>query len=66
MKEEIQKAQQLLPSIPESFHGKLAKFLEVNGQKEMAFQITPDPDHKFELAVGLGNVEVAKGIAEEQ
>ena len=66
LKDEIQKAQQLLPQIPESFHGKLAKFLEVNGQKELAFQVTPDPDHKFELAVALNNVEVAKAIAEEQ
>ena len=55
-----------LPTIPESFHGKLAKFLEINGQKEMAFRLTPDLDHKFELAVALNHVEVAKKIAEDQ
>lgn len=45
-----------MPQIPESYHGKLAKFLEVNGQKEMAFKMTPDLDHKFELAVSLKHV----------
>ena len=54
-----------MPSIPKSFHGKLAKFLEQNGQKEIAFQVTPDLDHKFELAIALNHVEVAKNIAEE-
>ena len=59
------KAKSYLPAIPESFHGKLSKFLEINGQKEMAFQLTPDLDHKFELAINLNHVEVAKKIAEE-
>mmetsp|Transcript_30508 Transcript_30508/g.40592 ORF Transcript_30508/g.40592 Transcript_30508/m.40592 type:complete len:213 (-) Transcript_30508:170-808(-) len=66
LKEETQKAETLLPQIPESYHGKLAKFLEVNGQREMAFKVTPDPDHKFELAIALNNVEVARAIAEDQ
>ena len=60
LKNELDKAQTFLPQIPESFHGKLAKFLELNGQKQMAFELTPDLDHKFELAVGLSNVDVAK------
>ena len=32
----------------------------------MAFDLTPDLDHKFELAISLNNVEVGKSIAEEQ
>jgi len=31
----------------------------------MAFELTPDLDHKFELSITLNNVDVAKGIAEE-
>ena len=31
----------------------------------MAFELTPDLDHKFELAIALNNVEVGKRIAEE-
>jgi hypothetical protein len=42
----------------------LAKFLEVNNQKEMAFKITPDNDHKFELALQLNKVKEAAEIAE--
>ena len=56
---DLQAAQGFLPSIPESFHGKLAKFLEINNQKQMAFELTPDLDHKFELAIALNHVEVA-------
>lgn len=63
---ELDKAQKFIPSIPESYHGKLAKFLELNNQKELAFKLTPDLDHKFELAIALNYVEVAQGIAEEQ
>ena len=42
----------------------MAKFLEQNGQKEMAFQLTPDLDHKFELALQLNKVDEARNIAE--
>lgn len=63
---DLQSAQGFLPNIPESYHGKLAKFLELNNQKQMAFELTPDLDHKFELSITLNNIDVAKGIAEEQ
>ena len=32
----------------------------------MAFDITPDHDHKFELALGLNKIDEAFNIAEEQ
>lgn len=32
----------------------------------MAFDLTPDLDHKFELAITLNNVEKAKEIADQQ
>ena len=32
----------------------------------MAFQLTPDLDHKFELAISLNQIEVAKKIAHDQ
>ena len=51
--------------IPETFHSKLAKFLETNNQKELAFEITPDKDHKFDLALSLNRIENAFQIAEE-
>jgi coatomer subunit beta' len=58
------KAETLLPSIPESYYGKLSKFLESNGKKELAFNLTPDQDHKFDLALALNRMEEAHKIAE--
>ena len=60
------KASGLIGQIPETFHGKLAKFLEANGKKELAFEITPDQDHKFDLAISLNRVQDAFNIAEAQ
>jgi coatomer subunit beta' len=47
-------------------HGKLAKFLETNGYKEEAFAITPDQDHKFDLAITLNKIDEAFAISEDQ
>lgn len=48
-----------MKEIPDTYFGKLAKFLESNGQKEMAYDLTPDKDHKFELALALNKVNEA-------
>lgn len=63
---EPSKATALVSQIPESYFGKLAKFLESNGQKAMAFNMTPDHDHKFDLALQLNRVKEAYQIAEKQ
>lgn len=52
--------------IPENQYSKLAKFLESNDKKEMAFDITPDQDHKFDLAIALNKNDAAYEIAEAQ
>ena len=57
--EDVHGAQAFFKEVPESQHSKLAKFLETNNQKELAFTITPDPDHKFDLALTLNRVEDA-------
>lgn len=66
LSDDLHGAQQFFKDIPETFHSKLAKFLEANNQKEMAFEITPDKDHKFELALTLNKIEEAFDIAEDQ
>jgi coatomer subunit beta' len=38
---------------------KVARFLESQGFKEEAFAVTTDPDHKFDLALELGQTEIA-------
>jgi coatomer subunit beta' len=42
--------------IPPIHHSKLAKFLEANSFLELAFEISPDPDHKFDLAIQLNKI----------
>lgn len=58
-------AQAALERIPDQ-RTKLARFLEARGLKEMALSVTEDPDHKFELALAVGKLDIAHGIAVEQ
>ena len=64
LNDDMHGAKEFFKDIPEAFHSKLAKFLEANEQKELAFEITPDQDHKFDLALGLNKIEEAFIIAE--
>lgn len=66
LNDDVHGAQQFFKDIPEAFHSKLAKFLEANNQRELAFEITPDKDHKFDLALTLNKIDEAFVIAEEQ
>jgi len=42
---------------------RIAQFLDSQGLKEQALEVSIDPDHRFELAVQLGKLEVALDIA---
>lgn len=65
LRDEMEAAGQLLPSIPESEMNKIARFLEGQGHKEMALEVATDPEHKFELALGLNQLEIALELARE-
>ena len=54
-----------LPDIPTDKHDKLARFLESQGHMEQALSLARDADHKFDLAVQLGNLDMAEDIATE-
>jgi len=56
----------MFKDIPETSYNKIAKFLEANDFKEQAFNITPDQDHKFDLAIQLNKIDEAFEIAEAQ
>ncbi|EGR29953.1 hypothetical protein IMG5_145440 [Ichthyophthirius multifiliis] len=64
-KEEIERAQNLLENIEKKYYDKLAKFLDTIDKKELAFQIAIDIDHKFDLALQLGNINEANNIAQQ-
>merc|ERR1711937_445206 len=51
--------------IPDKHHLKLARFLEQNGHLELALEVTTDNDHKFELAVSLKQLQLAREVVEE-
>jgi coatomer subunit beta' len=59
MRGDFDAANELLPGIPETEYTKVARFLESQGFKEEAFAVTTDPDHKFDLALELGQIDMA-------
>jgi coatomer subunit beta' len=62
MRGDFDAANVLLPNIPESEYTKVGRFLESQGFKEEAFAVTTDPDHKFDLALELGQTETAHAL----
>ncbi|KAJ3899890.1 coatomer protein [Lentinula edodes] len=46
--------------------GRLARFLESRDLKELALEIATDPDHKFELALGLDDLDTALEIVKAE
>ncbi|KAH8597315.1 coatomer WD associated region-domain-containing protein [Bisporella sp. PMI_857] len=65
LRDEMELAQELLPQIPSSELSKIARFLEGQGHKELALEVATDPDHKFELALGLNQLQVCLELAKE-
>lgn len=62
---DLESAQSLLPDIPADQLNKIARFLEGQGYKERALDVATDPEHRFELALSLGNLPIALEIARE-
>ncbi|CAL5053540.1 unnamed protein product [Urochloa decumbens] len=65
MRGDLERANAVLPSIPKEQHNSVAHFLESRGMLEEALDIATDPNYRFDLAVQLGSLEVAKEIAVE-
>ena len=62
---DMESAADLLVDIPEEQKNKIARFLEGQGYKEMALDVATDPEHRFDLALGLNNLPIALDIARE-
>jgi len=62
---DFEEAEEVLKDIDESYHTKLARFLEQNGHHQLALEVTTDPDHKFELALHLKNIQLAREYVEK-
>lgn len=65
MRGDLERADEVLPTIPKEHHNSVARFLESRGMIEEALEVATDPDYRFELAIQLGRLEVAKSIATE-
>ncbi|KAK5047387.1 hypothetical protein LTR84_006910 [Exophiala bonariae] len=65
LRNDLDAAQELLEDIPADQLNKIARFLEAQGHKELALDVATDPEHRFELALGLNNLAVALEIARE-
>ncbi|ORZ33589.1 coatomer WD associated region-domain-containing protein [Catenaria anguillulae PL171] len=60
---DLETAAQLLPSVPETERDRLGQFLEKQGLHELALEVTTDTEHKFDLAVAAGKLDVALQLA---
>jgi len=65
MRGDFDSANELLSTIPESEYTTVARFLESQGFKEEAMAVTTDPDHKFDLSLELGHIDIAHSLMEE-
>ena len=63
---DLEAAEETLPSVPKDQNNKIARFLEGQGYKEMALKVATDPEHRFDLALALGDLQQAVEIAREQ
>ncbi|TYI40244.1 hypothetical protein ES332_A02G148800v1 [Gossypium tomentosum] len=65
MRGDFERANEILPSIPKEHHNSVAHFLESRGMIEDALEVATDPDYRFDLAMQLDKLEIAKEIATE-
>ncbi len=62
---DMDSANELLESIPPNELNKIARFLEGQGHKELALEVATDPEHKFDLALALNQLQIALELAKE-
>ncbi len=51
--------------VPDAEMGKIARFLEGQGYKEEALAVATDKEHRFELALALGRLDICLELARE-
>lgn len=65
MRRDFTTADRVLPSIPKEHRTRVAHFLEKQGFKQQALAVSTDPEHRFDLALALGDLATAKTLAAE-
>ena len=59
MRRDFETADKVFPAIPREQRTRVAHFLEKQGFKQQALAVSSDPEHRFELAVQLGDMKVS-------
>ncbi|XP_019519453.1 PREDICTED: coatomer subunit beta' [Hipposideros armiger] len=65
MRRDFSMADKVLPTIPKEQRTRVAHFLEKQGFKQQALTVSTDPEHRFELALQLGELKIAYQLAME-
>ncbi|XP_069003584.1 coatomer subunit beta'-like [Embiotoca jacksoni] len=65
MRRDFSTADKVLPTIPKEQKTRVAHFLEKQGFRQQAMAVSTDPEHKFELALHLGELDTAYQLALE-
>ena len=65
LRRDMGEAEAIIPNIPHESRNRIAQFLEAQDLKEMALELSVDPEHKFDLAVELKLLRVAYDLAKE-
>ncbi|KAF3827172.1 hypothetical protein GH733_002658 [Mirounga leonina] len=65
MRRDFSMADKVLPTIPKEQRTRVAHFLEKQGFKQQALTVSTDPEHRFELALQLGELHIAYQLAVE-
>lgn len=65
MRRDFETADRVLPTIPKEHRTRVAHFLEKQGFKEQALQVSTDSEHRFDLALQIGDLNIAIELARE-
>ncbi|KAL3054956.1 hypothetical protein OYC64_017808 [Pagothenia borchgrevinki] len=65
MRRDFGMADKVLPTIPKEQRTRVAHFLEKQGFKQQALAVSTDSEHRFELALQLGELKIAYQLAVE-
>lgn len=65
MRRDFNMADKVIPTIPKEQRTRVAHFLEKQGFKQQALAVSTDSEHRFELALQLGELKIAYQLAVE-
>ncbi|XP_037024935.1 coatomer subunit beta' [Bradysia coprophila] len=65
MRRDFETADRVLPTIPKEHRTRVAHFLEKQGFKQQALQVSTDTEHRFDLALQIGDLQTALELARD-